>query len=490
MQISAESATNSLIVVAKPSELDELDKLIETLDVEPESARKRQIESIKLQYAQAWSVQDAINRMFRSSRNPRDQITAVPEYGSNSVIVSASDDNMARVKTLIAQMDSADSNNRSVEVVSIEHAEASSVARALNDIYVRSAPRSRGGGQPITISEVRGSKAIMVKAGAEDLVKIKDTIKELDSDTFITGGVMRVVQLLQGDAEELLTVLQEYLRKPGGRGRNPELAGDVRLSAMTAANAIVISGDQEEVDRIEAKIHELDEATEDTNTPRFIRLAHVRASQILPTVQDLFSGSSGGRNRGRGRGRSSSQAPVIMANEPLNLLIVKAGPADFSAIEAIVEQLDTEEGTTRETVKIVQVSPSVPAVDLAQQVQDTINEGAVAMADQFPGMTVPRITITADARTSSLWIAGSSELFAQAEDLIRTAEKMAPSGGTKISILRPPPGMSAEDLKRLIGELTAEDASSGSSRRGSARRGSTNRRRSTPASRGGSRRRR
>ncbi|MFQ5413588.1 MAG: secretin N-terminal domain-containing protein, partial [Phycisphaerae bacterium] len=262
---------------------------------------------------------------------------------------------------------------------------------------------------------------------------------------------------------------QEYLRKPGGRGRSPELSGDVRLSTMTQSNALVISGDKDEVDRLEGVVRDLDTSTENPNAPRMIRMTHVRASQILPTVEQMFSG--GGRSSRRGRRGGGPQAPVLVANEPLNALIVRAGPADFAAIESIVAALDVEEGTVAETVKIVRVQPGPNIDDLASEIEDTVNRGAEATADQFPGMTVPRIVITPNKRTNSLLLAGSPQLFAQAEQLIHAMEEMGPSGGLAIRILDTPPNMSADELRQLIEQLTADDQGGSRARRGTARRG-------------------
>ncbi|MCH8252801.1 MAG: hypothetical protein IID36_10155, partial [Planctomycetes bacterium] len=500
--------TNALVVFASQSEMEDLQPLIDSLDVKPDAARERKVQSFSLAYAHPGSVQQAINSLFRTTgrANPRDQVSAVPEWGGNGVIVSASPENMAKVAELIEQLDQRGDRQREVHVIQIEYADPGDVAQVLDEMYVRTQPRGRGQQEaPVTITALPGSKAVLVKAGGADLEQIMATIEKIDTEEVGGGGEIRVVTLLYSDAQEILTAIEEYLRKPnaassrGGRGRRGgrrrvggsggELLGDVRLSLLTQSNSIVVSGDLDRVEDVEAQIIDMDEANKDFAKPKFIFLKHAKAVQIVPMVEQMVSGNTGSNRRGgrgsRGRG-GATQGVTVMAHEMLNALIVRGGPADIANVEAIVEGLDVPEAKSLSTIKVIQVSAALNVTDLALQVEGVINDGQAALEDQYPGMTIGRIMITPDRRGSAVILAGSPALFSDAEQLIRELEGTGPKGGIKTIILDPPPGMSPEEFKTLLEQLT-EDAGGGSgARRGSAR-GSRNTSRGRTGGRGGNR---
>jgi len=469
VQITAEPSTNSLLIYASADEMRDLLTLIEQLDVEPETARQRQMQTIHLLYANPWSTQDAINQMFRNlSRNPRDQVTAVPEYGTNSVIVSASPENMTRVEDLITALDQAGTGQQQVQVIRIENADASAMARALNDIYVRSAPRQQGQqAPPITISEVQGSRAIIVKANETDMARVLESIKELDRGDIGVGSEIQVVSLLNSGAEEMLSVMQEYLRKPGSSsGRGGELVGDVRLSTLTQGNALVISGDKAEVERLVGIARDLDVQGKELNEPKLIKLQHANAAVVLPALQEMFTES-----RGRG-GRTPSLPPVITVDENQNALLVRASAADMSAIQSAIGLMDTPEAGAKELLRIIPVPSGINVTDLASLLETQFNESADARGGTGSGRggsaRRERISIRGDTRTHALVVAGSATLFDEVDKVVQRLIAQGPAGGKATVMLRPT-HLSADEARQLIERLKEQSGSSSSSSGGGSR---------------------
>lgn len=477
VQITADAATNSLLILANEEEMAELEKLIVQLDVKPELAKQRQITSFTLTHGNPWYVRDAINSLFRGmSRNPRDQVTAVPEAGSNAVIVSASPENMERVADLIQQMDDSGARQNAVQVISIENAEASGVARALNDIYVRSAPRSKSGEQPIVVSELQGSHAILVKAGEEDMTRIMETVKELDAEDATVGGEIRVVTLTNSSAEEVLSVLETSLAKPGtrrGRGGG-ELAGDVRLSTLGQSNSLVISGDLEEVQRLETLARQIDAEGKELNEPKLIKIVYANATVIMAALEEMFS-DSGRRSSRRG---STSVTPVFALDENQNAIMVKASASDMSAIESAVALMDTPEAGAKDLLRIIPVPMGINVTDLAEKLESSFNESASSRGSRGSSSRRGRgsssresISIIADTRTHSLIVAGSATLFDEVEKTVtRLAAAGPPSGGRATRVIRPS-NMSADEVRELIEYLKDEGDSTSGSRRSSSRSG-------------------
>lgn len=399
----------------------------------------------------------------------RDQVQAFAENSTQSVVVTASEANHKLIKELIDSMDVDDPSRRLVEVITLKNAEGAAVARALQEIYVRSSPQ-RGGEPPISVSEVQGARAVLVKASAADMERIKSTVTELDTDALGGGAEVRVVALKNADATEIQTAVQNYLSKPGqggGRGPGAELLGGIRVSVLAQSNSIVLSGDKAAVDNLETKVVEMDnQAGEQGVKPVFIALKQSRVSQIMPTLEQMYL------QQRPGAGRQGSQPPIIVANDALNGFLVQASARDLTAIRATVEQLDNEQTTAYKPFKIVQVAAGVNVTQLAEQVEESVNESVRALSSGSGGPGGRRetasVTLTADRRTNSIIIAGSAQLFDQAEQMIKMLEGMGPTGGMTTAVYRPQ-NTKAEDLQRLIDELKRRAAGEETSRSGGSR---------------------
>ena len=119
------------------------------------------------------------------------------------------------------------------------------------------------------------------------------------------------------------------------------MAGDVRVSVIPSANALIISGETEELDRIEPMIRDLDFQTVGSEA-EIIRLVHVDPSRIEPILTRMYGDSRNPRGRGE-------DVPVIVADDMSKTLLVYASPVDFHIGEkarAYHEKQQTESNRT------------------------------------------------------------------------------------------------------------------------------------------------
>jgi type II secretory pathway component GspD/PulD (secretin) len=330
------------------------------------------------------------------------------------------------------------------------------------------------------------NNVLIVQACPGDYETVERLVAELD--TADAGAKpIKLIALKFTDAEEMRTILEDYLRKPGtsagsrggrrgGRGATSELVGDLRISANTQNNTLVLSGNAEQLEEVAEVVAQLDVETEDGGV-QIIRLENAQASVIQPQLEELFEQQSRGGRRGSGGGIR----PVIVANDDTNSLIVRAGPADFAAIERTVAQLDAEEGE-RDDVRIVQVAASINIEDMATKIEETFNAMTRSGGGRGRrGAQQQQLVVTPDKRTNSLILAGAPALFDDAEQLIRSLEKMGPQEGQRTVIIRTQ-NIDANDAQAVISDMIEDDTSSRgrrSSSRGSrpSRRGGGGRRR-------------
>lgn len=482
VSITADADTNSLLIVANEDEMEQLRTWIESLDVKPEFQKFRQIRSFKLTYAEAWGLKSMIDETFRTRggrhQNPRDMVTTMVEGASNAIVVATSPERMEEIEQLITEVDQKSDGQRGVRVVRIEHADAASVNQSLNEIFVRSA-RGRRGEQPISVSNPRGLDTLLVKANEADFAEIEKVIQQLDTAEADIGGELRVVPLKFTDATETLTILQETLRKSGGGRRGGgDLAGDVRLSAATGTNSLVISGDQAEVEHLLTIIEKIDVEVEDAQgTPKIIKLQYAQASELEPSLTSVFEGQRGGRGRRGGGG--STITPVIVADDGANILIVRASAVDYRQIESLVAQMDNEDASVGAEMKILTLKAGVNAEDMATMIDDILEEQDRGQRGGGRGRRgsssqTQRVMVRADMRSNSLILSGPKSKFAEVEQLVRDLEQLGPGGNQVTEVIRI--NGDPEEIKQLL-EQVIDESKGGSSSRSSGRRSGGRRRR-------------
>ncbi len=473
ISFTAEPGTNSLLVYASEVEMQEIAPMVASLDVEPEFEQDRLFKSFQLTYAECWEVKGLIDETFRAqggrSFNPRDTVTTMAAAASNSIVVSASPQRMEQIEELILEVDKKDAAMRDVRMLSVKHADPAAVQRSLHDVFAQAGAGRRG--QTIFISNPPGSDVLLIKANDKEFAEIQQIVEQIDTTEAEVGGEIRVVPLKFTDAAETQEILQEYLRKPGG-GRGADLAGDVRVSAATATNSLVISGDAGEIEHLVGVIGQIDVEVEDaTNAPRIIPLQYAQASELEPALTSLFAEQRGSR----GPRGTTTMPPVIVANDGGNVLIVRASAVDFKQIERLVAEMDTEEAGVTSEMKILPLKVGVDAEELAAKLDDILEQQLRAMDTRGRGSTQPqRVLVFADARSNSLILSGPQSKFADIERLVSDLQDLGPAGGTVSAVIRLK-NIDPEEAQQLIDQVVQE--SKGGTSGGGRRSGGGDRRR-------------
>jgi type II secretory pathway component GspD/PulD (secretin) len=479
LTIVADPGTNSLLVFANESELKDITELVETLDV-PQKF-EREVKSFKLEFADAWSTSEALNQLFGSQRgnrrlSPRDQMTIVPAWGSNSVIVAGSPLRIREIETFLEGYDQKGTGSRDVKVVQIKYANASEVAQALQQIFVQRGRNVRGQ-ETISVTAPSGSDAILIKASDEEFEEIAQVIAQLDVLPDDTDRSVRTFTLEYTNADEMQTIIEDYLRKPGGNnpgrrgGGGNDLVGNIRVSIVDSNNTLVVTGDEDGLARVAALIEKIDVETEAESGPQIIKLERAVASEVEPTLSQLFveNANRRGNNNRRGQG-GSSMTPVIVANDVTNSLIVRANPGDFAQIQRLAHELDSEEADG-ERVKLIQLSSAFRAVDIASTLEATLaaamqprgQSGGGGRRTGQGGRNSGGLSVEPIASSNSLLIAGDAKELELAEVIIAQIQQQGPAGGKKTLILTPDK-MDPEDFKRVIEGMIDQNNSQGSRR--------------------------
>jgi len=139
--IAVYQASNTLVITDYAGNLQRIEKIIDSID-QPSGAGPIMI---PLRYASALDIAQAVNRLFldapqapgTAAADPTQRLIVVADTRSNSLIVrSDNPSRLARLRGLVAMLDSPTSVAGNIHVVHLKNAEAVKVAETLRAIYL------------------------------------------------------------------------------------------------------------------------------------------------------------------------------------------------------------------------------------------------------------------------------------------------------------------------------------------------------------------
>jgi type II secretion system protein D len=333
-------ADNTLFVSGTAEQLRDIVKMVESLDVPSDT--QRATEFVKLQFANAEQTAKALEVFYgrwapEATTPGARRVTIVPDPSSNSLVISADAQEWEGIRSLLKKLDTSEyDSSRQLTVISLKHADAVSVARALNEGF---------------------------RAPIEDRARREQLQRQ---------------QNRQGQPQ-----------RPDDFNFPPPVLVDAEgtpsVSAEVQTNSLVVFAGRRDLERIQALVKQID-------VPDFNRFppAHVipmqsgKASALAQSLRDLYQ-----TQQGRAGG---SRAVLIVGDDSTNALIVRAEEQDYAQIKAMADTLQQEGDKARASVRVLALK-SVPAVRL----QKTINATFTPAAKQWGEVLAVEVDRTSNA---------------------------------------------------------------------------------------------
>jgi general secretion pathway protein D len=231
-----------------------------------------------------------------------------------------------------------------------------------------------------SVSANRGSNALVIVDFADNIRRIREVLRRVDSDNAAT----RVVALKNASAKEIAAALQGLTTgAAGGQGGGNASGVGTTVTAVDSSNSVIIRGDANSVARLVAVAQDLDQKAKNGTEIRVVFLENADAAQLLPVLQQLvgqqpdavqdtqlsrsqsgFGGASGANTNSAVQQRQVTQAPVQQSTsggtgqpaittqggrtaavvtrfQGANAIVI-AAPADIQRqLSDVVRQLDT-----------------------------------------------------------------------------------------------------------------------------------------------------
>jgi general secretion pathway protein D len=321
--------------------------------------------------------------------------TLIANSDTNSLVVVGEADIIRRIALLVNQMDKDIADAVNVEVIRLQFADATEVARYLTDLFrpePQDRPQGPQGGPPGTtpmaqassLASLRGrvrfaadqrSNSLIAYANPVNMKAIRDLIAEIDVN-LSPRTEYRIIALKYADATALADQLNQLVdpnassnRNRGGffgffgGGGGGNASGerglqDYRVVPDVRTNSLIITAPVDSVKSIEDLAQTLDKPSQVRDVVRVFQLQNAIASEVATTLRNLFLGTQGQGNLGiglfgaGGRTQIPPGSPLdllrqvtIVPNDQTNQLLISGPAQTFPVIESLLSS--TPEGLDR-----------------------------------------------------------------------------------------------------------------------------------------------
>lgn len=354
---------NALLISATRDQMREIDAIIKQLDVDAGVDRKT--EFVKLEFADAEQTAKALEvfygRYAPEAGSPAARsVTIVPDPASSSLVISADESEWTGIRALLDQLDTADyATGRQITVIPLVHADAQSVARALNEGFQASVNRQvdqqrlrieqerqrRGDGrndtsffaptvlvtddENPTVSAESQTNSLIVFASNKDLERIRAIIKQLDVPDILKLPEPRVIPLESGRASQVARAVREMFANAATRSSSPR---GVLIFGDDTSNSIIVRADDDQFEQIRALTLNLqDRSAASRPSPRVRRIEHVPAARLRQTIMSTFSPLA----------QQAGETLTIELDRASNALVIASSERLYEQINNLIDQLDT-----------------------------------------------------------------------------------------------------------------------------------------------------
>lgn len=399
VDVQADPLSNALIVTANPANTEAVRELVAQLDSEP-AALGGVIQTFTLQHAEVQRVATLLQTLVqqgvyrpggavpsgrgggRGARGGRDALAIAADVPSNTLIVSASPENLLIVKELIQRLDTAEFTDQTdIRIYPLQHARASYLAQVLEQFFraKRQAEATATRGQrsiPVTITADDRSNALLITGGRESFAAVERMIQQLDTEEAVARTNFQVFALKRATAAKLAQTLQRlFANRPTRAGVAPE---PVTVIPDAWANALIIGAADDDMAMIQELVQQLDSETDEAGLQvQVFPLAKADARRVAQTLQSLFRGGPAGA------AAAGPGAVFVQVDERLNAVIVSAGEADLKRVAELVQQLDTDQVARVAEIRVFPLQHA-RANALATILNDVLNTNPRPLGEENP----------------------------------------------------------------------------------------------------------
>ena len=195
-----------------------------------------------------------------------------------------------------------------------------------------------------TANAAEDSNVVVVVDLAENLVRVRRIIQDLDRDT----SVYEMVTLSNVSVSEMSAIV-ERLRSRTRSGEDDVLAS-VAVAPLPSSNSLLLRGSAPAVENMVALVRRVDAASVSNQNFKVVNLLHANGESVLPILQQMVEAMTEEGLTGR--------RPTVAHHAPTNSLVINADADVQREIERVIHQLDVRRPQVLVEGIIVEISDS------------------------------------------------------------------------------------------------------------------------------------
>ncbi|GAA6138738.1 GspD family T2SS secretin variant XcpQ [Arenicella sp. 4NH20-0111] len=171
--------SNSVILTDTAANIQRVLKIIRRIDI-PDKRSNTHV--VYLEKTKASDMSNSLTQLITSSADPKDAATGAklsiqPFDAINALVISATDEQFARVKALIDELDVERDLAGDVNVITLKYAKAEDLVSILNDV---TASNTQGAATDFNVQADEASNSLIVKASGGQLKTVQSVVEKLD----------------------------------------------------------------------------------------------------------------------------------------------------------------------------------------------------------------------------------------------------------------------------------------------------------------------
>jgi len=494
MQVIANNANNSIMVLAEETEREKIQRLLNELDVEPAKGwgevkltlfpllhskaddLARVITDLITSKETTEKTEEVIYRLAISKATPDGEIVELPpidlqkptriiaDAGTNSLIVATVEENVGPIGELIRLLDGlALAEDVSVRLFPLRFADADTVAETLEKMFDQGKKLTEdpdGSGQAAVPEGVYGkalvynvsittdtrTNTLIVVGRTEQLALAWMIVSELDQPASALKFPVQLIPLEHTDVSQVSKILTDLFDQRLEAAKATETAKSalererVFLTIDLRSNSLIISASPENYIEAVTIAKQLDvKPARLFDQIRIIRCQRLSAEDMKTKIEDLW------KRKGELRREEEllEDLPVIVADERSNALVVASSIEDFDEIKRLVETLESQPMIDDTQLFSIEYAD----VTVLAEMLDQLFEGMEGASEAFKAPT-----IIPDQRSNALVVAASRDAMERVTDIVRRLDVV---GGPMTAIFKvyPLEHVSAGKLATRIQEL-------------------------------------
>ncbi len=382
---------------------------------------ERSTKTFELRYAAPSKVAPAVAQMARQILAPKDGSQFLdpqvePLDTLHQVRITATDEQMKQLATLVETLDRAERTGR---MIPVRQSKAAEMAQPVRDLVAKMQvdDPSRPFVAP-TIDVIEQTNALWVVGEPAQLLAVEAIVRELDTVTPGQLPPLRLLQVRAADATQMAALLSvRYDQRPAELRREKP----VRVEADAATNTLIITAHEDVFPEIREFVEGVNRSGEKEGKREtvIIPLRTGKAVEVAAALDKLYPQPPVPLDaRGRPLPHLQKQKDVfVTADAATNTVIVECPAERKAQFEAIVAQLDRIEPAPQAEVRSWRLERGDPE-KIAASLRSLATSGALS-SPSVGGRKAPEVTVQVEAASRTLMVTGDAAAFAKVDQVLK-----------------------------------------------------------------------